>query len=252
MEVIKRFKIEDHSRVFFVSDLHGEINSLLIALEKLKFDSEKDFLFSAGDLIDRGPESYKTACHFLADKTGAFHSVRGNHDQFAIETPKSNIVWTMNGGEWATQSMSFDELENFGDAMSKLPYVFEIEYKGSKVGVVHADVPPEYDSWEKFLQAIQENPEARTRALWSRDILYGRTSNDFQNTLLGIDHTIHGHTVVSSPNVIGNRHYIDTGHVFGQYLTIVEYLGGDSFVYYRIDHEGKLSLFEEWDLEIDL
>lgn len=247
---VKTLKVPDTSRVFFVSDLHGEVNSLLTALDKLKFKVGEDYLICAGDLIDRGSESYKTACHFLTDQTGSFHSVRGNHDQFAIEAPTSIPNWNYNGGEWATNSMSHDELENFGDAMGKLPYIIEVEFKGKHIGVVHAEVPPEYKTWEGFLNDLEENPIARQRSIWSRDILYGRVGNDFENTLLGIDHTIHGHTVVDNPWVIGNRHYIDTGHVFGQYLTVVEYLGGDDFVYYRLNHEGNLSLFEEWDLDI--
>ncbi|QDH46512.1 putative serine/threonine protein phosphatase [Aeromonas phage LAh_9] len=247
----KTLSVPFKSRVFFVSDLHGEIDNLLIALEKLRFKFGEDYLICGGDLIDRGSDSFKTAAFFLTDKTGSFHTVRGNHDQFAIEAPKSIPIWNMNGGEWATESMSWDQLEGFGESMSKLPYVIEIEFLGKRIGVVHAEVPPEYTTWDSFLKDLEENPVARQRSIWSRDILYGRVSNDFEKTLLGIDHLVHGHTVVDYPTIIGNRHYIDTGHVFGQYLTIAEFIGDDSFVYYRLSYEDKkLSVFEDWDLDI--
>lgn len=242
-------KVPDTSRVFFTTDLHGEIDALLMGLEKLKFRAGTDVLICAGDLVDRGTDSFKTATHFLGDKTGSFYSVRGNHDQFAIEGDSIRDLWLMNGGQWAYEGLDDDGRATLGRMLDNLPHTLEVHFKGKTIGVVHAEVPAFFKDWQTFTAALETSPELQQKAIWSRDILYGRTGKDFSNTLLGIDYTVHGHTVIDYPAIIGNRNYIDTGYVFGRYLTIAEFIG-DEFVYYRVDPEGRLSVFEEWDLDI--
>lgn len=239
--MIKNLKVPDDSRLFFVSDLHGEIDSLDRALELLKFKVGKDVVVHAGDLVDRGTDSYRTAARFLTDTTGSFHSSRGNHDQFAIDGTNNVGIWHMNGGEWATKMFDYEQLQTFSEMMDVLPYVIEVDYKDKKIGVIHAEVSEEYTSWQDFKEKLPENKNKEV-AIWSRKILYGATTNNFKEHLDGIDFTIHGHTVIDRPEVIGNRVYIDTGHVFGGYLTIAEFIGNE-FVFY-IYKDGKITVFE--------
>lgn len=245
----KKLIVPDDVRLFFVSDIHGGIDSLQIALEKVGFKEGVDVVVHAGDLTDRGEKSYKTFMKFLTDQTGSYHSVRGNHDQFIVEGDSIKDHWIMNGGDWAFRELDMESREILSKMADRLPHTLEVSFKGKSIGVVHAEVPAFFKDWKTFTEEMEKSHELRQKAIWSRDILYGRTGNDFQTTLLGIDHTVHGHTVIDYPAIIGNRHYIDTGHVFGRYLTIAEFIG-EEFVYYRINNENKVSIFEEWDLDI--
>ena len=70
---------------YIVSDIHGMYYKLLNKLDSFGFDFSKDRLFSVGDIIDRGPDSLK--CVELLNEPW-FFTVRGNHEQAAIDYSK--------------------------------------------------------------------------------------------------------------------------------------------------------------------
>lgn len=65
---------------WIVGDIHGMYNELIELLNKINFNPEKDMLISLGDLVDRGPDSYKVVEYFinLSNKI----CIRGNHDKW--------------------------------------------------------------------------------------------------------------------------------------------------------------------------
>lgn len=71
-------------KYFVFSDVHGEYNALLEALEEAGYDKNnpKHKLVSCGDNFDRGPDSGKIY-RFLKERKAI--CVRGNHDDFFIE-----------------------------------------------------------------------------------------------------------------------------------------------------------------------
>ncbi len=98
LNIFKKIEVKKDERLFFCSDIHGEIDFLLSSLDQLGFIIGKDKLVHAGDLIDRGKQSFKTARFFCTNTTGSFFSVVGNHDLFAIEQDYN--IWFFNGGQW--------------------------------------------------------------------------------------------------------------------------------------------------------
>ena len=64
-------------RVFFVGDVHGCFNELKILLNKADFDPLCHRLILLGDLINKGPHSFKVLSY--ARKTGAVTLI-GNHE----------------------------------------------------------------------------------------------------------------------------------------------------------------------------
>jgi hypothetical protein len=66
---------------YFIGDVHGRYDLLSQVIAKLKAD---DRLFMVGDLIDRGPDSYKVLeilmLQSMKDATPKVYSVRGNHE----------------------------------------------------------------------------------------------------------------------------------------------------------------------------
>ncbi len=130
--------IKEDQRVFVCGDIHGMYDFFMKALEELGFRIGKDVLVCTGDLIDRGPDSYKLLCHFLFDKTGSFFSVRGNHEQFIVDDDYLNHVY--NGGSWIngfdteTKKYLAEQIEK------KMPLIITINTAHSRYGVVHAEV----------------------------------------------------------------------------------------------------------------
>ncbi|RPB05142.1 Metallo-dependent phosphatase [Choiromyces venosus 120613-1] len=67
----------DDKRLIVVGDIHGMFDEFQSLLDKVSYDSERDYLILAGDIISKGPDSL--AVLDLARKIGA-HCVRGNHE----------------------------------------------------------------------------------------------------------------------------------------------------------------------------
>ena len=97
----KYFSENPHGKDYVVGDLHGMFSLLESQLEKLKFNPETDRVFSVGDLVDRGPESFRVL-EFL-DKPW-FFSIKGNHEMMLLEAKHKKTTYRSwinnNGGEW--------------------------------------------------------------------------------------------------------------------------------------------------------
>jgi len=230
-------KINATGRLFFVSDIHGELDTLLSGLKELNFNEDTDTLVCAGDLIDRGTNSYNTAKFFLENKVGCYHTVLGNHDVFSFEnnTKQNGGLWFANGGQWAFIDMNQTERTLFGDWMKILPYAIEVKHEDTSYGVVHAAVPQEFKSWQDFVECLESGNEAiKQDCTWIREFAEYPNCSDFQKPLEGIDFTIHGHSVIREPLMVGNRLHIDTGLVYGKHLTITEVNKGE-FTHHKFE-----------------
>lgn len=64
---------------YVVGDIQGCLSGLKTLLAKVDFNPQVDKLWSAGDMVARGPESLQTL-HFLYDLGDSFETVLGNHD----------------------------------------------------------------------------------------------------------------------------------------------------------------------------
>lgn len=215
---------KNSGRVFVCTDLHGHIHTLHKMLNAVEFDVTQDLLICCGDLIDRGPDSRETLEHFVYDKTGAYVSVRGNHDQFLIDVlnkdePSGNWVY-FNGGQWVLHEEGWKIKDLAIDAEKKLPIHLTLDFMGKRYGFVHAEVPSEFTSWEQFTATVDADKSliyARL-GMWNRDVIHGEKVDPLPD----VEYVFHGHTVLDRPTLVGNRVYLDTGYVFKRLLTLIE------------------------------
>jgi len=206
----KFFTKNQHGRDFVAGDLHGMFSLLESQLDSLDFDPEVDRVFAVGDLIDRGPESYRVL-EFL-DKPW-FHSIKGNHEMMLIEARhrKTNYrSWVKNnGGDW-WEDIDHQTQHTIRERLQELPVAFEVACNSGKIGIVHADVPIGL-SWQKIVHSIHIDDEIRDYMMWSRNRYKYIQLTGETIAVDGIDLVVMGHTPISKPLHISNIYYIDTG-----------------------------------------
>ena len=203
----------DYRDIYFVGDIHGQRDKLVLQLMEMGFDFEKDLCVATGDLVDRGKQGYETAC-LLYEKW--FKSVRGNHDHYCIQGHfdfryEQSHKQPNNGGAWFYDLDQEKKLELINLFMN-LPYLIELEKDGKKYGVVHADLP--YFDWDvvkKNLIAEKgiEGRNLKMWLIWARELVYKR---DYH--IANIDHVFIGHTALNKKLTVGNVSFIDSGSVY--------------------------------------
>lgn len=195
-------------RMFVVGDLHGAYEALLTALRQVRFDPHKDFLFSVGDLVDRGEGNLELIKLFDSEKH--LYAVRGNHEEMIVEEE-----WDMhaaNGGLWYLRLSILDQ--DYIDAVLKdLPIVMTvISPSGRKIGLVHADCT---DHWDSFVEAIDNGDHHLQKyAQWGRTSITRAKQGKPMVPVEGVDMVYMGHTPNASPVRARNRVWLDTGAWF--------------------------------------
>lgn len=200
--------------IYIVGDIHGCLAMLHEELEAQRFDAGQDLLIAVGDLIDRGPDS--PGCVALLNKPW-FRSVRGNHEEMAIGalTRGDHQQWIGNGGDWfyKLEGMKMIEAKHALSRCRLMPLIIHLELENSVVVVAHADYPAERYAWEAAVDPF--------KVVWSRSRVE-QVQQGKGKAISGADAFYFGHTPLSKPLSAANLHFIDTGAVFGNRLTMVQ------------------------------
>lgn len=208
---------------FVVGDIHGCYDILLESLAKIGFDYSVDRLFALGDLVDRGTKSLDMV--FLIGKPW-FYSVRGNHEQWAIDNytdqtfQESARSHSTHGGLWF-YSLDDEWMGNVARKFQTLPLMIETVVDGKTVGFAHAETG-DWDTTRYLIKDLVESDITGNHT--AQKILWSRTRIKDKNgmVLKGIDHIFYGHTPVYDPVLLGNTTFMDTGAVFpGGKMTIL-------------------------------
>ncbi len=233
----KHFETNQTGRDFVVGDLHGCFDQLFHLLKKVKFNVNIDRLFSVGDVIDRGEDSY--ACISLIYEPW-FHMVKGNHEElmegsFIHHSEEHLICWIRNGGLWYKNEDN-QLLYDIALKIQELPLVISVGEGENRFNITHAEIIKsdgvslvtnrDIDDWTFTKNEIDS-------ILWGRnisdsyiDLLKGRHSKVIPNNVQSEDlsPTYVGHTTVCKvPVRIQQQIYIDTGCQYGVYLGNGEY-----------------------------
>jgi serine/threonine protein phosphatase 1 len=99
-------------RVLLISDIHGYYKEFMDLLSYVNYDTEKDYIISLGDMIDRGPDGFLVIEWFRkmnrATK-GKVQSIFGNHEHLFLSynsghIPKEDYFKAINGGKATIES----------------------------------------------------------------------------------------------------------------------------------------------------
>lgn len=198
MSGVMTLDIEDTRRVFFCGDVHGEYDLLMSKLEEVDF-SDDDILIFVGDLIDRGPSSIK--CLNMLDRPN-FYSVLGNHELMALNylsNPAFSVgtLWFENGGNWFRDLRDDTHARESLEKVKDLPRIIEVNHKGKKVVVCHADYPQD--------EYVGYSEDMEFHVVWNRNRVY----NSLQYggvEIKGADAFVFGHTPIREATCIKTKY----------------------------------------------
>jgi len=201
---------------YVVGDIHGCYTKLIKKIESINFDFTKDRLFAVGDLVDRGLDSLK--CIDLLDEPW-FYSVRGNHEQFAIDYSKGEISqysYIRNGGQWFLELPELDQ-DWIAEKLDKLPWVIQLKTNNGTIGIVHSQpvkIQGEYN-WKRFIKDIKDDEYRRglssVRNLCTLERLIAYDENELKGNIKGVLAVVGGHTPAPKAFEQWNYYCIDTG-----------------------------------------
>lgn len=203
---------------YVIGDVHGCYDELMALLRKIEsLDSNANIIF-VGDFIDRGPQVDKVLEWCLENVTidGKYQSVRGNHEQLALEWYEYWLRWWQNYGDkgvigglmpesdydfskWmeGMHKLTPEGLQPYMEFFQSLPFSKEVNVEmvdGRMINfrIVHAS----YD----FSQEISKEEQEHINVWWR-----GHEGNSQTDDIV-----VHGHTpTVSSEytnQIYGNSH----------------------------------------------
>lgn len=204
---------------YICGDLHGCLDMLMQKLSDIGFDTSKDRLFAVGDIIDRGPGSLK--CIELLN-TPWFYSVRGNHEQAAIDYSRGQITpyeYIGYGGAWFCYLDKGEQIY-IAEQLDKLPWAIQLKTANGVIGIVHSQpvkIEGKYN-WKRFVKAIKDDEHLRgfnsVRDLCTWERLIVQDEDELKGCVTGVLAVVAGHTPVPKPWVKYNFYNIDTGACF--------------------------------------
>lgn len=198
-------------RTIVIGDIHGCYDELIALLEQINF-SESDCLVTTGDLVDRGPATWKVAEFFL--NTHNAFSVLGNHERRIAGVIRKTIppAWSqlhslskLHDEEWLLWASFFESL----------PCVIET----SDAIIVHARIDPAKDimNQDPYFTcavggtAIIIEKDTNGIPLWFYDFV----KNNVVNKPVCIGHMVQERVILIKDNLYA----LDTGVVKGGPLT---------------------------------
>lgn len=237
-QLVKKFENNRAGgRDFVVGDLHGCFNLFQQLLSEVNFDYSKDRIFSVGDLVDRGPDSYD--CLMLRTMPW-FHNVYGNHEELFVDgmlSDGSNVyTWMQNGGAWGLhlRERHVGDVDELVRDVQQDPVIIVIEYPdGRRINIVHAELN-EARGWTDERIDMLHNGTLRLTDNQIMSVIWGRTLHEL--TSVGrmpewarklkseLSPTICGHTIGKYPlwsNTFKHL-WIDTGAFLGYIGNITE------------------------------
>lgn len=208
---IQYFPPNTRGRDFYAGDIHGAFKLLDKALSAVNFDPARDRLFVTGDLINRGKHSER-ALDYLAQPW--FHSIRGNHEQFLIDSFKNGYKTAKEKGNpedpdygWIFNQKA-SKAKKLVESFKQLPLAIVIDRGNTLDALVHATVPLG-KKWASFARKLARGGKKTTKAaLNGRDRIEAHDASGVPD----IHRVFLGHTVQEDGmTALGNCYYIDTG-----------------------------------------
>jgi len=215
-------------KIFAIGDIHGCFTKLETLLKRLPYDTENDTLVFLGDYINRGPDSRKVLDLLIEVRETCRNAVflKGNHEQALLEYHTTGDADTLSLLREMGVTATIDSfgstvrqlqgLATFSTAHREFLQSLDFAYIAGTTVFTHADInmniisAMENGSYDPADNDLEEAMLLSSRRLTMAD------AATFGYTM------VFGHTPFEFPLVLPDRIGIDTGAVYGNFLTAVE------------------------------
>ncbi|MBJ7552749.1 symmetrical bis(5'-nucleosyl)-tetraphosphatase [Marinomonas spartinae] len=168
---------------YAIGDLQGCFTPLMALLETFHYDPQKDHLWFAGDLINRGPESLETL-RFIKSLGNNATAVLGNHDLHLLAVSRGHSALKRN--DTLLDILTASDRDELMEWLRQQPLCHYDESLNTIM--THAGIPPCW-TLEQTLTLAQE-VENQLRSDTVDDflaVMYGNTPQRWDNNLIGMD-----------------------------------------------------------------
>ncbi|QCI20879.1 bis(5'-nucleosyl)-tetraphosphatase (symmetrical) [Buchnera aphidicola (Hyperomyzus lactucae)] len=168
---------------YFISDIHGCYKELRLLLEKSFFNYKQDYLWIAGDLVSRGPDSLKVLRYLYSFKN-RLKIVLGNHD--------INLIAVYSGIRKNKKENYFDKFLSAPDSYKLIKWLryqsLLIIDEKHKIIMSHAGISPQWtcDTAKTCAFEIEEFLRHQNYALFL-EAMYSNNINLWQSNLNRLD-----------------------------------------------------------------
>jgi len=135
---------------YAIGDVQGCYDSLQALLNKIQFNPDKDQLWFAGDLINRGPDSLQTL-RFIKELGSHAISVLGNHDLHFLAVAEG--FKQHRSDDNLGTLLDAEDLDELVDWLRQQPLFYHNDQLG--FSMIHAGLPPQWD-FEQTKQCAQQ------------------------------------------------------------------------------------------------
>ena len=201
---------------YVMADIHGCYDEFQQMLDKINFNPEVDELIIAGDIVDRGPQSYEML-EYARSKPKGVKFIKGNHDVdfarycdkiYCLANDKNAIVQPVDIWNYGVRDryltverlvnqyrLNVTDFQLWSRMISRMSYYLKKQIGDKKYIIVHGG----YATKEQFYKYQQETrwadmDDLETFYIWARDeglefggekgstIVFGHTPTIFRDT----------------------------------------------------------------------
>jgi bis(5'-nucleosyl)-tetraphosphatase (symmetrical) len=176
---------------YAIGDIQGCYKEFRLALKKVNFDIENDYLWLVGDLINRGPDSLKLI-KYLYKIRKRTHIVLGNHELHFLSCLYGQRE--LSKTDTLSKLIKTKKSQKYAEFLIQQPLIFQkkIEYqnKSKRIIMVHAGVPPNLSLAKclnlnkDFQIAIRKNPKKILKKIFSNSF------SEFSKKMSSIDQLV--------------------------------------------------------------
>ena len=169
--------------VYAIGDIQGCYDELMALLEKIEFNPDKDKLWFAGDLVNRGPKSLEVL-RFVKSLGERAVTVLGNHDLHLLALSQGNRSHYKHGT--LDKILHAPDRDDLIDWLRHRPLMHHSDKRG--YSLIHAGLPPQWDL--DTAKACARELEQTLRGPGFHDFcqeMYGNQPDRWRDDMKGVD-----------------------------------------------------------------
>jgi bis(5'-nucleosyl)-tetraphosphatase (symmetrical) len=165
--------------IYFVGDIQGCFSELKALLNQVDFDKSNDQLWVAGDMVARGPDSYKTL-KYLMSLGECVNAVLGNHDLHLLAIHAG--IKKAKPSDCLDELLSAPDIENIVHWLAHLPLLRKLPNENTYMS--HAGISPQWTIEEAEAMALRAHQQliSPNRNDWLGK-MYGELPNSWHQAI---------------------------------------------------------------------